>query len=391
MSEPRGAAESPPRNGDEPADPWAITPAMRGLDVLKLLVLTSAIGAASCGDGGGAAPAGSERRGAPPPKVSVATSGSACVPSPPSDAPTKGFFPDRVGAFCLQADIETYGKDAKSPIGGICSIFDGECELYLELAIERAIQVRYLSPTAATLSIRLSKFDTPEHAFAMFTTRVVGDFDPATDAPRALEVGDPKIDRAAAGLGVGNVLFVKGPYLFEADYKDSTLAVEGLKKLADETLPELARTVAAALPAGEPPALLAALPAADRLPLGVRYYATDAMKLKGAGAAMLGYHKTADGRRYRTFVARSGDAAKARATFKALGAKDDLSPVELREGALTLEWVFAVQGDWVVGVGDESRVLRAGVTGAAHDDLCVPTDKKKQMVTDLTKSVATRK
>lgn len=363
---------------------------MRGLDVLQVLLLASALCAASCSDGA-VAPVGSERRGAPPPKVSVATSGSACVPSPPNDPPTKGIFPERVGAFCLQADSESYGKDAKGPIDGICSIFDGECELYLELAIERAIQVRYLSPTAATLSIRLSKFDTAEHAFAMFTTRVVGDFDPATDAPRALDVGDPRIDKRAAGLGVGNVLFVKGPYLFEADYKDSSLAVDSLNKLADETLPELAKQVAGALPAGEPPALLAELPAADRLPLGVRYYAVDAMKIKGAGAALVGYHKTADGRRYRTFVARSGDAAKARATFKSLGAKEDMARTELREGALALEWVFAIQGEWVVGIGDESRVLRAGVTGAAHDDLCLPTDKKKQMVADLAKSVSTKK
>lgn len=340
----------------------------------------------ACGDGG-AAPVGSERRGAPPPTVSVAASGSACIPSAPSDAPTKGFFPERVGTLCLQKDATTYGKDAKNPIAGICDLFDGECQLYLELAIERAIEVRYLSTTSAIVSIRLSKFDTPEHAFAMFTTRVVGDFDPAVDAPRALDVGDPKIDAKTAGLGVGNVLFVKGPYLFEADYKDSSLAVDGLKAAADPALTELARKVAAALPAGEPPALLAALPTADRLPLGVRYHAVDALKIKGAGAGMLGYHKAADGRRYRTFVAKSDDATKARNAFKVLGAKDDLAPVELKEGALALEWVFAIQGEWIVGVGDESRVLRAGVTGAAHDDLCLPIDKKKQMVGDWAKSL----
>ncbi|MFO0617734.1 MAG: DUF6599 family protein [Polyangiaceae bacterium] len=363
---------------------------MRRLGILVGMFVVTA-----CGDAGNT-PASAERRGSPPPPaVSVATSGSACVPSAPSDAPTKGFFPERVGAFCLQKDATTYGKDAKNPIGGICDLFDGECELYLGLAIERAIEVRYLSAPSGNIAIRLSRFDTPEHAFAMFSTRVVGDYDPAVDAPRPLEVGDPKIDKTGAGLGVGNVLFVKGAYLFEADFKDSTLSLEALKKAADALLPELAQKVAAALPAGELPALLASVPTADRVPLGVRFDALDALKLKGAGPAMLGYHKTADGRRYRTLVSKSSDAAHARNVFKLfaaraldpVGPKDDIARVELKEGALPLEWVLATHGEWVVGVGDESRVLRAGVTGPAHDDLCLPTDKKKQMVADWVKTL----
>lgn len=360
--------------------------------LLALLLAASLVG---CGNSGGAPTASADLRGPPPPTATVATSGGSCVATPPADAVTKGFFPEKVGPFCVQADATSYGKDAKNPISGICDLFDGECQLYLDLAIERAVEVRYVSVANGTISIRLSKFDTPEHAFAMFSTRVVGDFDPAVDAPRALEVGDPKIDKRAAGLGVGNVLFVKGPWLFEADYKDNKLAVDALKKAADETLPELAKKVVAALPAGETPSLLDAVPSADRVPLGVRYDALDGLKTKGVGPAMLGYHKTTDGRRYRTFVSKSADATKARGVFKVLaakaldpvGAKDDVARAELKEGALALEWVFAVKGEWVVGVGDESRVLRAGVTGAPHDDLCLPTDKKKEMVGDWVKKL----
>lgn len=335
------------------------------------------------------------RRGAPPPTVSVATSAGTCIPTAPSDAPTKAFFPERIGAFCVQGEATSYGKDAKNPITGICDLFDGECQLYLELSVERAVEVRYLAPTGALISIRLSKFDTSEHAFAMFSTRVVGDFDPAVDAPRPLDVGDPKLGQRASGLGVGNVLFVKGAWLFEAEYKDNKLPVDAVKAAADETLSDLVKKVVAALPAGEPPALLSSVPEADRVPLGVRFDAIDGLKMKGVGPAMLGYHKTTDGRRYRTFVSKSPDAAKAQNVFKLLAAKaldpvgpnDAVARVELKEGALSLEWVFAVSGEWVIGVGDESRVLRAGVTGAAHDDLCLPTDKKKQFVADWTKKL----
>lgn len=360
---------------------------------LVLFLLTSAC---ACGQSGGdAKPVGSERRGAPPPTATVAASGSACAPSAPDDAPTKGFFPERVGELCLQKDATSYGKDAKSPISGICDLFDGECQLYLDLAIERAVEVRYASLANATITIRLSRFDSAEHAYAMFTTRVVGDFDPAVDAPRPLDVGDGAVDGKGAGLGVGNALFVKGPWLFEADYKDSALGADALKKVADVALPELAKKVFAALPAGALPDLAAAVPSAERVPLGVRYHAVDGLGVKGAGPAMLGYHRTSDGRRYRTFVSKSADAGKATRVFQAfsakaldpVGAKEEVARVELKEGALALEWVFAVKGEWVVGVGDESRVLRAGVTGAPHDDLCLPVDKKKQLVAEWIKSL----
>ena len=45
-------------------------------------------------------------------------------------------------------------------------------------------------------------------------------------------------------------------------------------------------------------------------------------------------------------------------------------------GAAAVEWVFARAGKSVVGVGDEARVLRAGLTAAEHGKVSLTKDEK---------------
>ena len=349
---------------------------MQGRLALAMLGLTFC----GCGDRR-TMDASAERRGAPPPPPASVSVGSCDQPF--RDSLSAAAFPSKVGTLCAVPATTAYGKAADKPIHDICDVFDGECEIYLGLGIDREVELRYAGGTAS-LAVHYSRFDTSDHAYAMFTKRVVGDSDPALDStpqPFALEGAHA----GTAALGAGSSILVKGAQLVEITYNDNKLDEASLDRAAGATLPDLIRSVAAKLPGGEEPRAVTLLPSDDRLPMGVRLLDADLLGEKGAGSGAFGYHKTKSGARYRSLVAVRDDVARAKATFEALrhggsalsGIGDDAVRVEKHEGPLTLEWVLARKDSQIVGIGDESRVLRGGMPEKDRAELCLSLDEKK--------------
>ncbi len=325
------------------------------------------------------------RRGAPPPAApssSAAAQGKhGCTPATLPDPLAAKAFPPRVEAFCLDGTSTIYGGDGGKPIHDICDPFDGECEVYLGFGVERVVDLRYVDGggTRATIDVHFSRFASAEGAYAMFTKRVVGENDPATeDSQRPLEAG------AAASLGVGNAYVWRGQYLAELTYTDSAATEQTTRAVADKLLPDLARAVGEAVPGDKAiPAVAALLPVDDRVPLGVRLVMGDVLGVERLGTAAFGYHRTADGHRYRSFVI-ARDEAGATAALSALtkggkdvaGVGDAARKVDVAEGKLSLAWVFARKGGHVFGIGDESRVHRAGMPAADAAKIDLTEDEK---------------
>jgi hypothetical protein len=298
------------------------------------------------------------------------------------------FFPRSLGGFCLDPNggDKAFGEGAPLPLDQICDLFDGECEIYKGFNVRRVSEVRYIdgAGSPATVDIHFSKFGTTESAYAMFTKRIVGDGDPADEAtPRPIEGG------GAAALGLGNAYLWRGLYLAELTYNDESAAEAGIKAASERLLPQLAKEIGAKIP-GEtsPPPAVLALPKAGLLPLGVRYVVKDILGIEGVGAGAFGYYKEGD-KRYRMAALVRPDAdqikdvlstlSKRPGAAKEKGIGDAAVRFMHREGAAespAVEWIFARAGKAVVGVGDEVRVIRSGMTADESAKVSLTKDEK---------------
>lgn len=326
------------------------------------------------------------RRAPPPPPPAAkpaACEGGGGKIADPASAP---LFPRAVGSFCLDPNgaEKTFGEAAAHPIDGICDMFDGECEIYKGFNVRRVVEARYVDGggSAATIDVHLSKFATSEGAYAMFTKRVVGDGDPADEAtPRPIEGG------GAAALGLGNAYLWRGLYLAEITYSDEAAAEAALKAASEKALPPLVKEMGEKLPgdAALPPAA-ASLPKEKLLPLGVRYVIQDALGVGGVGGGAFGYYRDGD-KRYRVLSLARADAEQAQdvlASFakqpgatKEKGVEGGIVRLMLKEGeGAPVEWILARADKRVIGVGDESRVLRAGMTADEHAKVSLSKDEK---------------
>lgn len=302
--------------------------------------------------------------------------------------------------MCLdpQGGDRAYGEDADRPLERACDeLLDGECEVYRGFGATRVLESRYVDDAGslATLVVHLSKFATAEGAYAMFTTRVVGDGDPAGEA--ALK---PLDGPAIAALGVNNAYVVRGPYLAEIVFTDEAAgSVEALRSRADPHVAKLAREIGAKLPGDvAPPPAAAVLPSASRVPLGVRYHTKDAFGIAGAGPSAVGYHRDGD-KRYRTVVLLRPDADQAKdllATFeKQPGATRTKHEGVVRlviqpAGELPAEWVLARARGVVLGVGDEIRVLSGTMTSADRARVLLSLPEKKAKLKAMLETIADR-
>lgn len=330
------------------------------------------------------------KRQAPPPDPKPATcAGVARVNQPDNVA----FFPKQAGPFCL----DPAGSDrAYDDPDQICTLFDGECDVYKRFDLQRSIEVHYVDGggSGATIDVYLSKFSSADNAYGMFTKRVVGDGDPAhPDTPRPIDGG------AAAALGIGNAYLVRGPFLAELTVNDAAASAEQIKKRADEVLPRLVAEVASKLP-GKPelPAAAAALPSERRIPLGVLYMTKDVLGVQGTGEGAFGYYRQ-DAKRWRILsmvkadVDQAKDAlgafARLRGAAEEKGLGDGARRVTIQVGGAT-EWVIVRKGARVIGIGDESRVLRTGMSAEEHAEKCLSLEEKKKLLASLLESDAPR-
>ncbi|MDI1477762.1 DUF6599 family protein [Polyangium sp. y55x31] len=326
------------------------------------------------------------RGAAPPPPPAAKPAACAGGGGTLSDAQSAAFFPRTTANFCLDPNggDKTYGEGGSLPLDQICDMFDGECEIYKGFGVRRVVELRYVDGggSAATIDVHLSKFGSTEGAYAMFTKRVVGDGDPAgEDTPRPIEGG------GAAALGLGTAYLWRGAHLAEITYNDEAAAEPAIKALGDKLLAPLVKEIGAKLP-GEtalPPAA-AALPEANRIPLGVRVVTKDLLGIPSTGGGAFGYYKDGD-KRYRFAVMVRADDEQAKDVLATLGKGpgaqkekgigDGAVRFMSKEGeAPAVEWIVARTGSRLVGIGDEVRVLRSGMTADEVTKVSLGKDEK---------------
>lgn len=319
----------------------------------------------------------------PPPPVATA-SPSACLGTPtPHEPENVAALPPKAGAFCVdpKGSDRSYGEGSKTPLKpGICDLFDGECEIYVEHGVKRVTEARYVDGggTAATIDVKLSRFGSAEQALAMFTKRAVGGGDPGHPST-------PKPIPAAglATLGYSNAYLWRGNELAEITVNDSELSAEKLRARAEELLPGLVKSMSEKLTGTtELPPSAKRLPTADRLPSGLKLELADAL-VKGAGPGAFGFYGTGD-KRWRVLAIAAEDEAKAKELFgilskagspeKALG--DAASRLEV--GPTKAEWLVARSSATILAVGDESLVLRTGMPDDERARRCLSKDAKRE-------------
>lgn len=352
------------------------------------------LGTAACSSKDEAGPA---RRGAPPPTASSpggAGSASATVTCASAVAPVLAPLPLKVDAYCLEGpDVDAaFGEGAKKPIGDVANLFDGGAEVYLRHKATRVVQVRYVDPSAPTrfVTVTLTRSDTKENAFGMFSQLLVGDRDPA----------DPTLPKrkdgvARATFGTGNAYVFRGSSVAEIVYGDDQASPEVLKKEGGPVLEKMAKAIGDALDGDANfPESVAKLPADERLELGERYVVDALLGVPGVRGA-LGYYKRGD-KRYRiaivsnkapeaesmidTFVAKSCKAPKT-CSFKKQ--PEGIAWFRTEESGVTIEWAVAMQGDRMVAVGDEARVMRADLPPDERAKMVLTSDDKSALATKL--------
>jgi hypothetical protein len=297
-------------------------------------------------------------------------------------------LPPRAGKFCLDpgGSDRGYGEGAKEPLKpGICDVFDGECEIYVQHGAKRVNEARYLDDggSKATIDVKHSRFGSPEQALAMFTKRALGAGDPAhPDTPRPIEGG------GLATLGLGNAYVWRGVDLAEITVNDADLSVEQLRKRGEELLPPLVKELGNRFAgATELPAAAKLLPAEARLPNGIRYELADLL-VTGGGEGAFGFYRDGD-RRWRVLAvtATSEDEAKTTLTKLTAGGTTEPGPgggaTRVVVGPTKAEWLIARSGTTVMGIGDEALVLRAGMSEEERGKRGLPLEEKRTRLTKL--------
>lgn len=331
------------------------------------------------------------RRAPPPPAPSAKPAACAGGGGTLADAQSAPFLPRVSGGFCLDPNggDKAFGEGAPLPLDQICDLFDGECEIYKGYNVRRVLEARYVdgAGSAATIDVHLSKFGTTESAYAMFTKRVVGDGDPADEAtPRPTEGG------GVSALGVGNAYLWRGLYLAEITYNDASAAESAVRAASDRALPPLVKEMGSKLP-GEtaPPPAVGALPKEGLLPLGVRYITKDVLGVDGVGAGAFGYYREGD-KRFRMAAIVRGDVDQAKDVLATLAKQPGATKEkgigdggvrfmhkDAKDGdGIAVEWLFARAGKAVLGIGDEVRVLRSGMTADDVAKVSLPKDAKAE-------------
>jgi hypothetical protein len=291
-----------------------------------------------------------------------------------TDAVSAPFFDRVVGEYCVDPNGETlaYGEAAPGSFDEICTrLFNGECEVYKSYGLTRVLTLRYVDGrgSSASVEINLSTFSSEDGAYGFFTKRVIADSDPLDLSTQPLALG------ATAVIGSGVAFVQRGKYVAELTYVNVQETQDEMTKSGARILPLIAQSLADKLPgARELPPAAASLPVTDRLPLGISYQVRDALDVKGAGSAAIGFYRRGAQRwRVLSIERRDEDSAKdVISTFtKAPGySKIKDAPfgafrlMRQPEDGPKIEWIIARDGNWIWGVGDEEHVLDAETPAA---------------------------
>lgn len=343
--------------------------------------------------------AGQTRKGAPPPPSPAATgSGAAAVAVKCETAPDPVYkpLPARSGDYCIEAsDVNvSFGEGAKKPIGDVSKLFDGGAEVYLRHKADRIVQVKYVNEKAPTkfVTVTLTRTDTKENAFGMFSQLLVGDRDPADES-----LPKRKDGVARTTFGTGNAYVWKGTQVAEIVYGDDQASPEILKKEGGPVLEALAKAIGDGLDGDANfPESVAALPKDERLELGERFVIDGLFGVEGLKGAV-GYYKRAPDKRYRVAIV-SGPAADAEAKLKEHASKckpatactfrkeaEGGYTLRVEESGVATEWLMTKKGDALVAVGDEPRVMRANMPEDARTKLVLGGDEKRELLGRIAK------
>ncbi len=332
----------------------------------------------------------------PPPPAASAAHADLCASgggqnTDPVSAP---LLPRAAGGFCLdpQTEVKTYGDKGKLTMDEVCTTaFDGECEVYKRFGLDRVVVLRYVDGSGApnSVEVNLSRFSTPDGAYAMFTKRVVADGDPARATVKPLGAG------AAGATSSSNAYVWRGAYLAELTFvtEDTKMTPAAMARANEQSTGAIAKEIGSKLP-GTTDLLpgAAALPAPSRIPMGIAYHPRDALGLTGIGPVAVGYY--ADGqKRWRDVAIVRASADDAKDAFRAFklrpgalpvkGVGDEAVQVQLQEAAdrAKAEYVVARKGTTVFAVGDEELVLDPGTPTEKLAALRLTRDEKLAKLT----------
>ncbi|MGH7297031.1 MAG: DUF6599 family protein, partial [Polyangiaceae bacterium] len=293
--------------------------------------------------------------------------------------------------YCIdpQTEPKTYADNGKLTIDEVCTTaFDGECEVYKRFGLDRVVVLRYVDGTGApnSVEVNLSRFATPDGAYAMFTKRVVADGDPAKATVKPLAAG------GAGATSSSNAYVWRGQYLAELTFvtEDTKMTPQQMAQANEKATGVIARDIGSKLPGStDPLPSVALLPAASRIPLGVAYHPKDALSLTGIGPVAVGYYKDGD-KRWRDLGMVRADVDAAKEAFRAFklkagaipvkGVGDEAVQVAVQEAAdrARAEYIVARKGSTVAAVGDEELVLDPSTPSDKQAPLKLTRDEKIQ-------------
>jgi hypothetical protein len=333
----------------------------------------------------------------PPPEPVASAHADVCAGggAQDTDAVSAPFVPRAAGGFCLdpQGEPKTYGAQGKLSMDEVCTTaFDGECEVYKRFGLDRVVVVRYVDGTGApnSVEVNLSRFATPEGAYAMFTKRVVADGDPARATVKPLAAG------AAGATSSSNAYVWRGAYLAELTFvtEDTKMTPADMARANDQSTGAIAKDIGAKLPGDAAlPAAAASLPTPARIPLGVSFFLKDALGLTAIGPLAIGFY--VDGtRRWRdvSIARKTPDAAKeafrafklkpGSLPLKGLGDEAVVAVLQEAPDRAKAEYIVARKGAWVAAVGDEELVLDPSMPNDKQAPLKLTKDEKVQKLAD---------
>ena len=334
----------------------------------------------------------------PPPVPSAHADACAGGGGQDTDSISAPLVPRTAGGYCIdpQTEPKTYGDKGKLTMDEVCTTaFDGECEVYKRFGLDRVVVLRYVDGTGApnSVEVNLSRFATPDGAYAMFTKRVVADGDPAKATVKPLAAG------AAGATSSSNAYVWRGKYLAELTFvtEDTKMTPQQMAQANEKATGSIARDIGSKLPGSTDPLPSAALLAtASRIPLGIAYHPKDALSLTGIGPVAVGYYKDGD-KRWRELGMARGDVDSAKEAFRAFklkagaiplkGLGDEAVQVVVQEAAdrARAEYVVARKGSSVVAVGDEELVLDPATPSDKQAPLKLTRDEKLQKLGALLK------
>jgi hypothetical protein len=312
-----------------------------------------------------------------------------------TDAISAPFVPRTISGYCLdpQSEPKTYGDKGKLSMDEVCTTaFDGECEVYKRFNLDRVVVFRYVDGSGApnSVEVNLSRFATPDGAYAMFTKRVVADGDPARATVRPLAAG------AAGAMSSSNAYVWRGQYLVELTFvtEDTKMTPADMARANEQSTGAIAKDIGGKLPGATGlPLPAAALPIPSRISLGIAYYPKDALGLSAVGPAAVGYYKDGE-KRWRDVAVVRSDIDGAKEVFRAFKLKPGSVPVKgLGDEAVhavvqeapdraKAEYVVTRRGGLVAAIGDEELVLDPSTPTDRQAPLKLTKDEKLQKLSE---------